>query len=314
MKSRSKLLEFCRYYFFPHHRFDLENTLFYFTSGRYEFKNKGLDVSISALGKLNEKLKYEQSTKSIVTFFIVPMREYGVKKDLFASKLLYRHINHLLSQSQEQVHDQILTHLLEDTRNIDSIKALSPSTAQQMQQLAQRFMKDNAIAPQCTHIIDDEYNNPVIRAFNDAGLMNRPDDRVKVVLYPIYLNGTDELLDMNYYDAINGCHLGLFASFYEPWGYTPLEAAALGVPCVTTTSAGFGQFIANQATKREGIFVLDRLHRSDNDIVLEFTRILYDYSKLTHHERVKHKITAKLLAETADWSKLFSQYLKAYDS
>ena len=118
---------------------------------------------------------------------------------------------------------------------------------------------------------------------------------------------------MSYYDAINGCHLGLFASFYEPWGYTPMECAALGVPAITASSAGFGQFVSEQTTKREGIFVLDRLHKSDDTIVTEYAQILGDYANLTHHERVKHKIAAKLLSDKTDWNILYEKYRQAYD-
>ncbi len=315
-QSKAAINEFYRYYFFPYHKLDVENSLSFFVSGRYEFRNKGMDITIKALGKLNEQLIKEESKRTVVTLFLVPMQQWGVKKDLLESKLFYKSINQLLTVSEKQMHDALLTNELErpDSSPPPSVAAVTPVFTQELRRLVKLFNKPSSIAPFCTHMIGNEADNEIIRAFMAAGLQNRPLDRVKVMLYPIYLDGADSLLDLTYYDAINGCHLGLFASFYEPWGYTPMECAALGVPAVTTTSAGFGQFVVeNSKNTREGIFVLDRLHKSDGDILNEYARILSDYVKLTHHERVKHKIAAKLLAEKADWAFLYEAYKHAYE-
>ena len=324
--SKARLFEFFKYFFFQYHQFDLSQTLTFFVSGRYEFRNKGMDVTIQALGKLNERLVAEKSTKTIVTVFIVPMQQFGVRRDLYESKLFYRNINQLLTKSQAKMHDSLLAYALSHPDAALQMSAITPEFAQELRRLVALFDKPTNIAPLCTHQLGGEGNNEILQAFSAAGLRNEPANRVKVILYPVYLEGSDGLLDMTYYDSINGCHLGLFASFYEPWGYTPLECAALGVPAVTTTSAGFGQFVVAQQSnvsstalpsvapgKQEGIFVLDRLHKSDADIVHEYTQLLYEYAALSHHERVKHKIAAKLLAEKADWSILFKQYLQAYE-
>ena len=85
-----------------------------------------------------------------------------------------------------------------------------------------------------THNIPNEEHDAIMRGFLENGLDNKEDDRVKIINYPVYLTGVDGLIDLPYYDAIMGCHLGLFPSYYEPWGYTPLESAALGVPSLTT--------------------------------------------------------------------------------
>ena len=313
-QSKISLSEFYRYFFFPYHKLDVENALSFFVSGRYEFRNKGMDITIRALGRLNEQLAREGSKRNVVTIFFVPMQQYGVKKELLESKLFYKSINQLLVASEKQMHDALLTNELDHPGEALPTSAVNPIFAQELRRLVKMFNRPSTTAPLCTHMIGNEQDNEVIRALIAAGLQNRDSDHVKVIVYPIYLDGADNLLELNYYDAINGCHLGLFASFYEPWGYTPMECAALGVPAVTATSAGFGQFILeNSKNSREGIFVLDRLHKSDDDILNEYTRILSDYVKLTHHERVKHKIAAKLLADKCDWTILYEQYKRAYE-
>jgi glycosyltransferase involved in cell wall biosynthesis len=83
----------------------------------------------------------------------------------------------------------------------------------------------------------------ILTTVTAKGLMNRKEDVVKVIYYPSYLSVVDGLLNMNYYSSIVGCHLGVFPSYYESWGYTPLETAALGVQSITTDLSGFGKFM-----------------------------------------------------------------------
>ncbi|MDB4303969.1 glycosyltransferase, partial [Desulfosarcina sp.] len=153
-----------------------------------------------------------------------------------------------------------------------------------------------------------------LNGFKKSGLLNREEDRVKVILYPVYLNGVDGLIDLPYYDCLVGCHFGLFPSYYEPWGYTPLESAALGVPALTTDLAGFGRFIKqDDRVSKSGIFVLDRMNIKDETIVDNFAETMYKYASLNRHQRVANKIDAKELAEEADWSELINNYIEAHN-
>ncbi|MBW2996766.1 glycogen synthase, partial [Candidatus Woesearchaeota archaeon] len=116
-----------------------------------------------------------------------------------------------------------------------------------------------------------------------------------------------------YYDAMNACHLGLFPSYYEPWGYTPLECAALAVPSLTSDLGGFGRFLLQKTTGTSGIFVLKRYQRPREDVINEFTDTLYKFSKFNAKERVQQKILAKDLANLADWKTLINNYFDAHD-
>jgi len=166
--------------------------------------------------------------------------------------------------------------------------------------------------PLCTHYIDEEHD-AMVNELRKNGLDNKEEDKVKVIMYPVYLDGSDEMIDLNYYDTMAGCHFGIFPSYYEPWGYTPLESMAMGVPALTTDLAGFGRFMKPQLKKKEGLFILDRMGKDGEEVINEFSEILYDFSKLSHPNRVHNKTVAKSLAKLADWSVLVKNYVKAHD-
>jgi glycogen(starch) synthase len=170
----------------------------------------------------------------------------------------------------------------------------------------------NGNPPLSTHNID-EGNNMIISSLRENGLLNRKEDLVKVIVEPVYLDGTDGFIDLSYYDAMIGCHLGLFPSYYEPWGYTPLESATLGVPALTTDLSGFGMFIKDKLTSKKGMMVLERLNKSEDYVINEFVSDLYEFSKLTHAERVECKLNAKSLSAYAEWNVLIENYVIAHN-
>ena len=110
-------------------------------------------------------------------------------------------------------------------------------------------------------------------------------------------------------------HLGVFPSYYEPWGYTPLEAGALGVSSVTTDLAGFGTFVQNakQNPDSPGIYVLKRVNKTDEAIVADLSEFMHWFAKLGKHERVQNKLEAKRIASLADWKILVQNYIKAHE-
>jgi len=135
-----------------------------------------------------------------------------------------------------------------------------------------------------------------------------------VVYYPVYLSPADGLIGVNYNEAIMGCHLGLFPSYYEPWGYTPIETAALAVPSVTSDLAGFGEFIKKYTKgERPAIYVLDRKSKGDKVATEELVDYMHFILNTTKKERVNKKIEAKRLSELADWQSLIKNYLSAYE-
>jgi glycogen(starch) synthase len=319
-KNRETIREFCSYFFLPHYFFDTDKTLFFFIVGRYELRNKGIDVFMDALARLNDRLKKENFDKTIIAFYWIPRDVQQTKIEISLSKIAYDNIQHYISENSKLLQQTILnkTLLCNEASCFTTEDALTKgqlfdkSFLYELKKLRFAFSKPG-LPPLSTHNLPNEPFDPIINRLTQIGLDNKEDDKVKVVFYPVYLTGVDGLLDLPYYEAIMGCHLGLFPSYYEPWGYTPLETAALGVPALTTDLAGFGRFLQSQKVGDKGIYILNRFKKPRDEIINQFTQILYDYVHMNSPQRVQQKITAKRLAALADWSMLINNYLQAYD-
>jgi len=138
---------------------------------------------------------------------------------------------------------------------------------------------------------------------------------VKVIFYPIYLTGADGLGDLDYYQSLQACHLGIFPSYYEPWGYTPLETAALGVASLTSNLSGFGRYFYDTLHDKKvpGIYILDIENEKKEEIINDFVDILYNYTLFTKRQRIDNKIQARKVAFMADWENFAMNYIEAQD-
>jgi len=165
----------------------------------------------------------------------------------------------------------------------------------------------------CTHDLVDEANDPITNQLNALGIDNHRGAAVHVVHVPIYLDGTDPLIRHRYWDLLPGADLGVFPSFYEPWGYTPLEAVGFGVPAVTTDRAGFGQWVASQGDgKRTGVRVLKREGVSFDEVSDALRRALLDFIDLPSEERDELRDASLRTAELTDWSNFMTHYEEAH--
>jgi glycogen(starch) synthase len=124
------------------------------------------------------------------------------------------------------------------------------------------------------------------------------------------------MLNLDYYNFIWGCHLGVFPSFYEPWGYTPVESAAYGVPSITTDLSGFGKYVEAElgAGNREdrGIIVLKREGKSDEEVIMQLKEYMKWYLYLPKEKRIKNKMVAETFVQNLSWKILIENYLQAY--
>ena len=238
-----------------------KDTLLMATSGRYEFRNKGIDLFIDALGELNR----DKSCKhNAVAFLLIPANHYGPRKDLVEGldikagvDMPQKHLTHNLHYAE---HDQILNRIRHN------------------------------------------------------GLNNTKEDRVKVIFVPSYLNGNDGVFDLTYYDVLIGLDLTLFPSYYEPWGYTPLESLAFSVPTVTTSLTGFGLWVNNKYKKElSGITVIPRDDFNDKDVVSGITRAIFDSCAQEPKMKEGAREGAYAISRIALWDNLIKNYWKAYD-
>ncbi|MBC5620179.1 alpha-glucan family phosphorylase [Butyricimonas hominis] len=238
-----------------------EDALIVGISGRYEFKNKGLDVFVEALGRLNRNA---ENKRDILAFILVPAGFKGVNREL---------VNNL-----ERPYQAVET-----------------------------------VLPYMTHELSDPQNDPVLRKLGEEQLLNRAEDKVKVFFCPSYLNGNDGVFNMPYYDLLVGMDLTVFPSYYEPWGYTPLESLAFKVPTITTTLAGFGLWVESHYKKAHpGIEVIRRDDRNNEEVVRKIADKIKEVAAMNKRDFQAICKNAKEVSKIALWENLVSYYNDAY--
>lgn len=236
------------------------------TSGRYEFRNKGLDVFIDALKVLKNKTSFN---KEVIAFILVPGDVTAPRQEV---------LSRLASQSEEP---------------------LPP-----------------IYYPWTTHWLNHIEENSVLNHIKMNGFTNKHTEKVKIVYVPCYLNGEDGILNQTYYDLLPGFDLTVFPSYYEPWGYTPLESIAFSVPTITTDLAGFGVWSQNagdEAGLDDGVAVIKRTDHNQSDAARSIAEIMAGYAALSQEDRKIISQKAQHFSRKAHWSEFIESYHQAYD-
>ena len=243
-----------------------EDTLIIGTSGRYEFRNKGIDVFIEAMKRLNrdEKLK-----KNVLAFVEVPA---------------------WVGEPREDLRNRINSGEVYDTP-LD--------------------------CPMITHWLHNMSHDNVLDMMKYHDMWNRKDDKVKLIFIPCYLNGDDGIMNLPYYDVIIGKDLSVYPSYYEPWGYTPLESVAFKVPCITTDLAGFGLW-ANSlkgaySEISDGVKTIHRTDYNYSEVADVIKDTISDYSSFSETQVKRARAAADKLSKKALWSEFIKYYWQAYD-
>ena len=308
---RNHIRLFVMSYFSPYYNIDARNTIFYFISGRYEMRNKGIDVFIDALGALNERLKALGKKKNVVAFIWIPAYTKERKPTVMEHLALFENMESMVEKETKKIEKRIIG-LFAEGKMPTETKVMDRDFLYDMKKMWLQFKASGGSPPLTPFEMEGE--NSIIAALKRNGLLNRKEDAVKVIYYPAYLSRVDGMLSMNYYDAIIGCHLGVFPSYYESWGYTPLETAALGLPAVTTDLSGFGRYIKRHVM--EGDMSISILHRDGaeyGNVVKELEDVMLKFYMMTKKQRIQWKIKAKQMSMLADWKFLIRNYIRAYD-
>ena len=231
-------------------------------SGRYEFRNKGIDVFIDALGALNRSNK---NKKEILAFVLIPTAHEGAHQGLL----------HNLENPQQATSNE------------------------------ERYL---------THYLSDSYNDQILRRISEQQLFNRKEDKVKVIFCPSYLDGNDGVFNLSYYDLLIGLDGTVFPSYYEPWGYTPLESLAFRVPTITTSLSGFGKWAAEYyPEKQNALEIVQRNDSNYGDVVSEVTKKIIDLQSISSDDFELLRETAEKVSEIALWKNLIKNYIKSYE-
>lgn len=240
-----------------------DDSLIVMTSGRYEWRNKGIDVFVDAI----HRLQGDQSvTRPVVALVCVPAWVRSPRQDL------------------------------SDRINMGEAAGSAPLPE-----------------PRITHWLNQQDSDPLLNAMNGYGMHNGQNDSVKLIFVPCYLDGHDGIFNMTYYDLLPGADLCVFPSYYEPWGYTPLEAIAFHVPCITTNLAGFGLWAGQDSKLESGVEVVARTDSNAAGAAAMVEQAVARYANMSAAEVATCRKKAAALAKKALWSRFIAHYYTAYD-
>ncbi|MGC9778814.1 MAG: glycosyltransferase [Candidatus Heimdallarchaeota archaeon] len=315
--ARLRIARFAEAYFNPYYTLNLENLLIIHISGRYEFHNKGIDVFLSSLQLVNNHLKKSGTQKDILTFIWVPAPVSGIKPDILETFQLVKQQREIIQSPLFRMEEWI-SHLKSDFDKHLGSKTLSDffneSEINEINKIAKKMPKKtkDEYPPICP--FNHNERDTIYQTLLELNLVNKPDDHIKVVFYPVYLSEDDQLLNLNYYDAVAGCDLGVYPSVYEPYGLTPLEALALGVPAITTDLSGFG-LLVNEQLKDDalGIYVLKRKGRTNEQAAEDLAEVIIKHSKLSPKQVKNARRTAREISELYSWRNIIKEYKQAYN-
>jgi len=174
-------------------------------------------------------------------------------------------------------------------------------------------LKRESLPPIVTHNMVDGGADLVLNELRRLRLFNSSSDRVKVVFHPEFLSSNNPVLGMDYEDFVRGCHLGVFPSYYEPWGYTPAECTLMGVPSVTTNLSGFGCYIEENVDNPSdyGIYIVDRRMKSVEESVQQLTDYFIQFCQKTQRQRINLRNRTERLSDLLDWKRIGLEYRKA---
>ena len=234
-----------------------KDSLIVATSGRNEYRNKGLDLYLDALARLESK----NPGKDIIGLVLVPA-------------WVSHPSPYLLDNIMEKANPDYITHIL--------------------------------------HNMDYDSVALRIKSLEESGSLGK---NVNVIYVPCYLDGGDGIVNISYYDLLPAIDITVFASYYEPWGYTPLESIAFGLPTITSDKSGFGQWVLENEKNsilESGVKVVSRNDSNYNEAADEIASALQEYSKLNNVKRKEASTAAAKTASKADWKYFISSYYEAF--
>ena len=174
-------------------------------------------------------------------------------------------------------------------------------------------MKRHTLPPIVTHNLVNDAEDPILNQMRRCQLFNHPSDRVKVVFHPEFLSSANPVLPMDYDDFVRGTHMGIFSSYYEPWGYTPAECTVMGVPSITTNLSGFGCYMEEliENASDYGIYIVDRRLKGIDDSVNQLTEFMFEFTRKSRRQRINQRNRTERLSDLLDWKRMGMEYVKA---
>lgn len=223
-----------------------DDTFLIINSGRYEYKNKGIDVFIDVMNRINQLPKLN---KKIIAVIAVPAGHMGESDNKYL-----------------------------------------------------------------THTLTNPDYDPIMSAINNSSIHNVKEENVNILFIPSYLDGADGVINMSYFDFLTAFDLTIFPSYYEPWGYTPMESMAFGIPSITTTLSGFGLWVkANIDNKHSALTIIDRNDNNEQECVDNIVKRVEEIVNSTEDYKQTLKQESFAIFSQVQWKELVKYYLQVYD-
>jgi phosphorylase/glycogen(starch) synthase len=164
-----------------------------------------------------------------------------------------------------------------------------------------------------THQLHDAEFDLILKRIKHHGFTNNADEKVKIIYVPSYLNGNDGVFNLPYYDILIGCDQTIYPSYYEPWGYTPLESLAFSIPTITTSLAGIGRWIKDECKSFcQGITIIERTDTNDEEVITQIANSVLSVYLLNDKEILAIRSGSFQLSKSALWRSLLFYYKQAY--
>ena len=312
-ENKERIHRFTRGHFFPSYSFDLEKTLYFFTSGRFEPRNKGFDICLESAARLNAMLRESELDINVVLFIITRRPTRQIISECLERRGILGEMRDTTRSLIREVGERFFAEVVAGNMpKLDSLK--SDYWNLRLKRTMQAWRKEGD-PPIVTHVLDDDAHDPVLMQIRNLQLFNNCHDRVKVVYHPDFITSANPLWKIDYEQFVRGCHLGLFPSSYEPWGYTPLECMASGIPSITSDLAGFGRYVQSHFEDHDkwGVWVIKRRGRNYFDSAAELAGTMMHFCELDRRERIALRNACEEHSVEFDWRKLMRNYDVAYE-
>lgn len=301
-------------HFFPSYTFDLDKTLYFFTSGRFEFRNKGMDLTIESLARLNYWLQAAGSDITVVAFIITRRPVRSINVNALQTRAMLSEIQTVTDEIKNQIGDRL--YAATASGQIPDLNSLVDDYWRlRLRRTLQAWKRD--LPPTIvTHDLVDDGKDEVLGALRNCRLFNNAHDRVKVIYHPDFITSSNPLFGLDYDQFVRGCHLGIFPSYYEPWGYTPLESGALGVPAITSDLSGFGDYVVHNMADpaNNGMWVIRRKQQTFEQSAQELAQWMYDFCQLNRRDRINLRNKVELYSTHFDWNNLVQHYHRVHST
>jgi glycogen(starch) synthase len=272
-----------------------------------------MDLFLESLYRHNQRLKqYVADPPTIVAFIITKAMVKHVNVDVLRNQSMFDELRNTCTDIQGQM-GQRLFHSAA-TGRLPTYAELLPDDALVRLKRAMHAWRTNRQPLIVTHDLVDDANDPTLKHLRHRHLLNAADDPVKVVFHPEFVTATSPTISLDYEQFVRGCHMGIFPSYYEPWGYTPMECVALGLPSVTTDLSGFGAYVERHVADNDehGIVVLPRREAGFEQSTEILADYLVNFVQLTRRQRIELRNRVERMGELFDWSALARHYDEAH--